>query len=133
VARVGFAGTKTPPVPITESILGYLDTRDGKSTFFAKEGSQLQVSGWTACSVPGSALNRVIILVDGVPQGDVKEFFSRPDVADTFGRPEFEMTGWRTSIPLTGLKPGEHSLTAQGIGSRGEKGTLPAFHLMIFE
>jgi hypothetical protein len=91
------------------------------------------VGGWTACSVSGSRLSRVIILVDGVPRGEVKEFSSRPDVAAAFSRPDFEMSGWRTSISLTGLKAGEHSLTAQGLGSHGEKGTLPAFRLNILE
>jgi len=107
--------------------------RDGKPTLFAKKDSQIEVSGWTACSVPGSMVGRVVVLVDGTERGEVREFFSRPDVAAAFGRPDFEMSGWRAAISLAGLKAGQHTLAAQGIGSHGEKSTLPAFHLDILE
>ena len=75
----------------------------------------------------------MILSIDGKERGEAKDFFSRPDVAAAFGRPEFEMSGWRTVLSLNGLKAGEHTLTAQGAGSHGEKGALPAFRVYIFE
>ena len=125
--------SKRNPLPVSEPILGFLDMRDGKPTLFATEGSELEVSGWTACSVPGSTLSEVIVLVDGMPRGKVHIFSSRPDVAAAFGRSDFEMSGWRTAISLAGFKVGEHTLTAQGVGSHGEKGTLPAFRLDVLQ
>jgi hypothetical protein len=121
------------PVPVSEPIVGNLDMRDGKPVLFAKESSRVEVSGWTGCSVAGSTLSRVAILIDGVQRGEVKEFFSRPDVAAAFGRPEFEMSGWRTMVSLTGVKTGEHVLAARGFGSHGETGVLPPFRLSVFE
>ena len=133
VIRVGLGAKPANPLPVTEPILGYLDMRDGKPSLFAQRNSKVQVSGWTACSVPGSSLSKVVVLVDGEQRAEVKEFFSRPDVAAAFGRPEFEMSGWRATLSLGGLKPGEHVVTAEGVGSRGEKGALPAFRLTILE
>jgi hypothetical protein len=107
--------------------------RSGRPVLYAKQDSHVEVSGWTACSVPGSNVTHVVIRIDGVQRAEARDFFSRPDVAAAYGRPEFEMTGWRVGVPLTGLKPGEHELVAEGVGSRGEKGLLPAFRLNIFE
>src|SRR4051812_19901672 len=128
VARGG-----TAPVPVAEPIVGFLDMRNGRPVLYAKANSNVEVSGWTACSVAGSAIRNVILFVDGVQQTAVKEFFSRADVAATFGRPDFEMSGWKVSVPLAGWKSGEHTLAAQGVCSRGEKGLLPAFRLNIIE
>jgi hypothetical protein len=137
--RIGQPSWLDPPKPkpallqVKDAILGYLDMRDGKPVLFARQGDQLDVSGWTACSVPGSTLRSVTILVGGEERGMVKDFFPRPDVARAFGRRDFEMSGWRTTIQLEGLKPGQYALTARGLGSCGEAGTLPAFRLVISE
>ena len=132
-SRAASSAPKTVPAQPVEAILGFLDMRNGKPVVYAKANSRLEVSGWTACSVPGSKLDRVAVLIDEVQRGEVREFFSRPDVATKFGRPDFEMSGWKTVISLTDVKPGEHSLIARGFGSRGETGSLPAFRLHIFE
>jgi len=121
------------PVPVADKIVGYLDMRGGKPLLFAKEGSHLDVSGWAACSVPGSSISAVKILINGDLRGEVKTFLPRPDVAAAFGRPEFEMSGWRATVSLAGLKAGDYTIVAQGIGSRGEIGTLPTFHLTVLE
>ena len=128
----GRAGSQTP-VPVADKIVGYLDMRGGKPLLFAKEGSHLDVSGWAACSVPGSSISAVRILINGDLRGEVKTFLPRPDVAAAFGRPEFEMSGWRATVSLAGLKAGDYTIVAQGIGSRGEIGTLPTFHLTVLE
>jgi hypothetical protein len=129
------AGTASgaPPVPVSQPIVGFIDVLNGKPVLFAREGTRVEVSGWTACSVAGSKLSHVVILIDGAPRAEVKEFFSRPDVAAAFGRSDFEMSGWRTVVPLRDLKAGEHTLVARGVGAAGEIGELPPFRLNIFQ
>lgn len=127
------ASSSAAAAPLKGTIVGYLDMRDGKPALFAKEDTKVEISGWMACSSSTSRLNEVVILIDGEARGETKEFFSRPDVAAAFDRPDFEMSGWRTTVSIAGLKPGQHTLSARGIGSHGETGTVPAFDLNILE
>src|SRR5262245_50400362 len=65
VRRAAAAGTpKTPGLPVTAAILGFLDMREGKPELYARKGSSVAISGWTVCSVAGSTLQRVVILID---------------------------------------------------------------------
>jgi hypothetical protein len=136
VRRAGAAAAGTPKTPglaVTAAIMGFLDMRDGKPELYARKGSSVTISGWTVCSVAGSTLQRVVILIDNEQRAEVAEFFSRPDVAAAYARPDFEMSGWRATVPLKDLPAGEHTITARGIGSRGEEATLPAFPLSILQ
>jgi len=132
-AKPRMASPRTVAVPVPDPVIGFVDMRDGKPIIFAKKGSVVDVSGWTACAVPGSTISSVILSTDGTRRAEVKEFLPRPDVAEAFGRPEFQLSGWRARVPLAGLNVGEYALTAQGVCSNGEKGVVPAFRMSIFE
>jgi hypothetical protein len=122
-----------PKLVANDPVVGYLDMRDGRPTLFASAGGVLEVSGWAACSAPGSALSSVTVLIDGQSRGDVKSFYKRPDVAAAYGRPEFALSGWSATVGIAGMKAGDYKITARGLCSHGEQGLLPDFRLTILE
>ena len=114
-----------------QPVVGFLDMVDGKPILSGAVGSDVQLSGWAACSDHESPLAKVDILIDNKTIATAVPSFFRPDVAAAYGRPDFEKSGWQSSLSLRGVDAGEHVLSARGACEKGETGLLPPFRLVV--
>ena len=121
----------TMAIPAGQSVVGFLDTLDGKPTLFVQHESELHTSGWAACADSKSPLSKVDLLVDQRTMATVTPAYPRPDVAAAYGRSDFEKSGWKSSFSIRGVDVGEHKLTAIATCANGETGSLPPFRLVV--
>ena len=126
-------GTTSPAfqIPASQTVVGFMDMIDGKPAISGATGANLQLSGWAACVNQGSSLVNVEILIDKHIAANTKTTLSRPDVASAYHRADFERSGWKVSVPLAGIQPGDHELSARIACSGGESGPVPPFRLLV--
>ena len=113
-----------------QTVVGFMDTAEGKPLLYGKTGGDLTVSGWAACADAGSPAAKVEILIDEKAVATAAPAAARPDAAAAYGRPDFEKSGWKASVSLKGVAAGGHQLGARVTCSKGESGLLPAFRLV---
>lgn len=91
-------------------------------------GLRLVVSGWAL--VGGHTPLDVSLTVDGRVIGFANTFFHRPDVSQELGEPE--ASGWEASLPIEGLAPGGHAVSALvRAHSEGQQHLLASREFMI--
>jgi|MudIll2142460700_1097286.scaffolds.fasta_scaffold303724_2 hypothetical protein len=129
-ASASYSGPKLS-VPANQAVIGYLDMVDGMPVIVAVRGGEASASGWAACVDAGTPLSKIEVLVDDAAKAEVTGFYSRPDVAAAYNRPDFEKSGWKATFSTTGLKPGEHRITARANCEKGASGVLPPFRLLV--
>jgi len=120
-------------IPAAEKVLGSVESAGVSRRVVGRAGGKIVLVGWAAFADPHLSLSRMVILVDGVPRAEVHNFFDRSDIAARFGRQNFLQSGWEVSLPLTGIQPGDHNLTAEAFAETGESKRLRPVQLRVIE
>jgi len=122
-----------PALPEGQSVVGYVDSLDGKFHIQARSRDRVMVMGWAASAEHGAPLREVRLRIGDAEVGSVREFYPRPDVAAHFGRPNWLMSGWRTMVYLPALSTGEHGLVVEAIDPAGHSASLPPWPVRIID
>jgi len=98
------------PGDLALEVRGYLDSvsAGGREVDAVTPGQEILVAGWALAG--GHAPRRVLVLLDGKPDGATSSFLGRPDVDSTLH--QASPSGWRIRVATGALAPGEHLLAA---------------------
>jgi hypothetical protein len=118
------------PAELLSEARGTIDAVEagGRFTSVVTAGQQIVVHGWalTGDRTPF----QIALSIDGGPSASSTTFFDRTDVRETLGAPN--PSGWRIPIDTTGMKPGEHLVTAfVWFSGKGEGHYLDDYMLIV--